>query len=59
MAYNSLVHIPINAFLWFGESIKRLNLEENHLSQIPMALRQLNSLEVLNLNGNKLIKYYF
>lgn len=54
LSYNRIVHIPAGTFKNVAKSLKWLNLEENQLHQLPNALQPLQTLEVLNMNGNKL-----
>ncbi|KAI1731045.1 leucine rich repeat domain-containing protein [Ditylenchus destructor] len=54
LSYNSIVHIPHLTFSRFAGNMKRLNLEENNLHSVPMALKPLQALEYLNMNSNKL-----
>lgn len=54
LSYNRLVHIPSGTFKNMAKSLKWINLEENQLHQLPNALQPLRSLEMLNMNGNKL-----
>lgn len=54
LSYNSLVHLPQDTFTPFAKSLKTLNLEENDLHALPLALKQLKTVEKLNLNSNKL-----
>ncbi|VBB28104.1 unnamed protein product [Acanthocheilonema viteae] len=55
LSYNRLVHIPAGTFKNMAKSLKWMNLEENQLHQLPNALQPLRTLEILNMNGNKLI----
>ncbi|KAH7718050.1 leucine Rich Repeat family protein, partial [Aphelenchoides avenae] len=54
LSYNSLVHIPQETFTPFAKSLKSLNMEENDLHALPVALKQLKAMEKLNVNSNKL-----
>ncbi|OZC06751.1 hypothetical protein X798_06255 [Onchocerca flexuosa] len=54
LSYNKIVHIPTDTFKNMAKSLKWMNLEENQLHQLPNALQPLRSLEILNMNGNKL-----
>lgn len=56
LSYNRIVNIPKNTFSRVAKSLKKLNLEENELHAVPMALKYLVSLEILNMNGNKLAR---
>jgi Leucine-rich repeat (LRR) protein len=49
-----IVQIPQNAFLRFAHSLRRLNLAQNELGQLPAGLRSLIGLRQLNLDGNQL-----
>lgn len=55
LSYNRIVHIPGGTFKNVAKSLKWMNLEENQLHQLPTALQPLRTLEILNINGNKLI----
>ncbi|MCP9260122.1 Leucine Rich Repeat family protein [Dirofilaria immitis] len=54
LSYNQIVHIPAGTFKNMAKSLKWMNIEENQLHQLPNALQPLRTLEILNLNGNKL-----
>ncbi|EFO25703.1 leucine Rich Repeat family protein [Loa loa] len=54
LSYNRIVHIPVGTFKNMAKSLKWINLEENQLHQLPNALQPLRTLEILNMNGNKL-----
>uniref|UniRef100_A0A0R3QR91 Chaoptin n=1 Tax=Brugia timori TaxID=42155 RepID=A0A0R3QR91_9BILA len=55
LSYNRIVlRIPVDTFKNVAKSLKWINLEENQLHQLPNALQPLRTLEILNMNGNKL-----
>uniref|UniRef100_A0A915PH04 Chaoptin n=1 Tax=Setaria digitata TaxID=48799 RepID=A0A915PH04_9BILA len=54
LSYNRIVHIPAGTFKNVAKSLRWMNLEENQLHQLPNALQPLRTLEILNMNGNKL-----
>ncbi|CAG9531848.1 unnamed protein product [Cercopithifilaria johnstoni] len=54
LSYNRIVHIPAATFKNMAKSLKWMNLEENQLHQLPNALQPLRTLEILNMNGNRL-----
>ncbi|VDM07257.1 unnamed protein product [Wuchereria bancrofti] len=54
LSYNRIVRIPADAFKNMAKSLKWINLEENQFHQLPNALQPLRTLEILNMNGNKL-----
>lgn len=56
LSYNQIVHIPKATFSTMAKTLKKLNLEENELHAVPMALKHLIALDTLNLNSNKLTK---
>ncbi len=56
LSYNSLVQIPADALLNVAKSLRDLNLEENDLHKIPLAIQPLRVIEKLNINNNKLLR---
>ncbi|CAD5211200.1 unnamed protein product [Bursaphelenchus okinawaensis] len=54
LAFNHIESLPPNTFFDLNKTLRKLNMAYNELTRIPEALKTLVSLEVLELNNNKI-----
>ena len=55
LSNNQIVNIEPYAFKGIGNSVRQIDLQNNNLTHLPMALKELTGLNALNLLGNPIV----